>query len=72
MLRLIANMGDERQALDRCPGATPDIRTVPGSVVYIMIPAGLLNREQLVIRCDEHGGVWIAIEGNRGYSHDDR
>jgi hypothetical protein len=26
----------------------------------------------LVIRCDEHGEVWIAIEGNRGESHDKR
>jgi hypothetical protein len=36
-----------------------------------MTPAGLSNREQLVIRCDVHGEVWIAIEGKRGYSYDD-
>jgi hypothetical protein len=65
-------MRDERQTLDRCPGAKPDIRTVPGSVVYVMLPAGLSNGERLVIRCDEHGEVWIAIEDNRGESYDKR
>ena len=67
-----SDMRNEKQALDRSPGAKPDIRPDRGGVLYIMSPAGLPKGEQLIIRCDSDGEVWIALEDCRGCDDDER
>jgi hypothetical protein len=38
------------------------IRTAEGSLTYTIVPAGARRGEELVIRCDEEGEVWISIQ----------
>jgi hypothetical protein len=47
--------------LDGEPGALPDIRTNVRGITFVMAPPGAPRGEQLVIRCDADGEVWISI-----------
>jgi hypothetical protein len=38
------------------------IRTAEGSLTYTIVPAGARRGEELVIRCDDEGEVWISIQ----------
>ncbi len=38
------------------------IRTVEGSLTYRIVPAGARRGEELVIRCDDDGEIWISIQ----------
>ena len=51
-----------RHKSDHRPGAVPMIRTVEGSLTYTIVPAGTRHGEELVIRCDDEGEVWISIQ----------
>jgi hypothetical protein len=51
-----------RHKSDHRPGAVPMIRTVEGSLTYTIVPAGARRGEELVIRCDDEGEVWISIQ----------
>jgi len=55
-----SGMRRERHALDRHPGTLPDIRTDDGNIIYTMMPVGPRG-EQLIIRCDADGEVWISV-----------
>ena len=51
-----------RHKSDHRPGAVPMIRTVEGSLTYTIVPAGARRGEELVIRCDDEGEVWVSIQ----------
>jgi hypothetical protein len=66
-------MRDERQALDRRPGAIPEIRMNRDGLTYGIVPAGVSKGERLIIRCGADGEIWIAIEvGHEGLRDSDR
>ena len=48
-------------ALDGRPGSLPVIHTSTKDVTFVMAPLGAPNGDQLVIRCDANGEVWISI-----------
>ena len=50
-----------RKELDLKPGVLPEIDAIDGSVVFRMAIAGTRPHEQLVIRCDVNGEIWLAI-----------
>jgi hypothetical protein len=50
-----------RQALDRTPGPLPEIRTDDANIIFAMVPSGTRRGEQLVIRCDANGEIWMSI-----------
>ena len=62
-------MRRERPMVDQRPGTLPDIRTDAGSITFTMLPAGIPGGEQLVIRCDARGDIWIAIQPERTPLH---
>jgi len=51
-----------RRNTDHRPGAVPTIRAAEGSLTYTIVPAGARRGEELVIRCDDEGEVWISIQ----------
>jgi hypothetical protein len=53
-----------RRKSDHRPGAVPTIRAGEGDVTYTIVPAGARRGEQLVIRCDDGGEVWISIQSS--------
>ena len=50
-----------QHAADRQPGAIPDIREDTRGVEYVMRLTIGRATEQLIIRCDPDGEVWISI-----------
>jgi hypothetical protein len=50
-----------RKDLDLKPGVLPEIDAVEGSVVFTMDIAGPHPNDQLVIRCDADGEIWLSI-----------
>lgn len=54
-------MARGQHTLDRQPGSLPDIRTNNGGITFVMTPPGSPRGDQLVIRCDADGEVWISI-----------
>jgi hypothetical protein len=54
-----------QQAIDRQPGTLPDIRTDDGGITFAMAPLGAPHHDQLVIRCDDNGEVWVLIRPGR-------
>jgi hypothetical protein len=50
-----------RKELDLKPGVLPEIDAVDGSVVFRMDIVGPQPHEQLIIRCDLDGEVWLSI-----------
>jgi hypothetical protein len=54
-----------RQALDRTPGPLPEIHTDDANITFAMVPPGTGRGEQLVIRCDADGQIWISIAPDR-------
>ena len=56
-------MRDERQTVDRRPGAMPEIRMNRDGLSYVILPAGISDGERLIIRCGVDGEIWMAIEG---------
>lgn len=61
-------MTRRHQAIDRHPGSLPDIRTTPSDITFLMAPHGVPTGQQLVIRCDADGEVWISIQPERKIS----
>jgi hypothetical protein len=55
-------------ALDQRPGALPDVRTCGSDITFVMAPAGTPASDRLIIRCDDHGGVWISIGSTRPHT----
>jgi hypothetical protein len=55
-------MRDDRQTMDRRPGAIPEIRMNRDGLSYVIVLAGGSNGERLIIRCGADGEIWIAIE----------
>jgi hypothetical protein len=55
------NMSGEQRTLDGQPGSLPDIRSNMDSVTFVMVPPELPRGDELVIRCDADGDVWISI-----------
>jgi hypothetical protein len=53
---------DMRPKTDHRPGAVPTIRAAEGSLTYTIVPALARRGEELVIRCDDEGEVWISIQ----------
>jgi hypothetical protein len=51
-----------RRKTDHQPGTVPAIRAAEGSLTYTIVPAGARRGEQLVIRCDDNGEVWVSIQ----------
>jgi hypothetical protein len=49
--------------IDTRPGALPDIKTSGADITFVMSPAGTHPLARLIIRCDDRGDVWVAIEG---------
>jgi hypothetical protein len=47
--------------LDGQPGTLPDIRTNVRGITFVMAPPGTPRGEQLAIRCDPDGEVWVSI-----------
>ena len=60
-------MAHAQHTLDRQPGSLPDIRTNNGGITFVMAPTGAPSGDQLVIRCDADGGVWISIRTGPGH-----
>jgi len=54
-------MSQHRDALDRKPGALPEIRMDLRGLRFVMHPPGARATERLVIRCDDDGEVWVSI-----------
>jgi hypothetical protein len=54
-----------RKELDTKPGVLPEIDAVDGSVVFRMDIVGPRPHEQLIIRCDLDGEVWLSIPDSR-------
>jgi hypothetical protein len=50
---------------DRHPGALPDIRSEQTDMIYAMVPPGIRTGQQLVIRCDANGEIWVSIQRPR-------
>ena len=50
-----------RKALDRRPGAIPEIRADGDDVTFRFDVAGVPERMKLELRCDADGNVWAAI-----------
>ena len=50
-----------RRTIDEHPGALPHIRMDGNSVTFEFDPTRREQGARLVIRCDEHGGVWAMI-----------
>jgi len=50
-----------RKELDLKPGVLPEIDAVDGSVIFRMEIAGRRPVDQLVIRCDLDGDIWLSI-----------
>ena len=50
-----------RKELDLKPGVLPEIDAVDGSVIFRMEIAGRHPHEELVIRCDLDGDIWLSI-----------
>ena len=54
-----------RKELDLKPGVLPEIDAVDGSVIFTMEIAGPRPQNQLVIRCDVDGDIWLSIAESR-------
>jgi len=54
-----------RKELDLKPGVLPEIDAVDGSVIFSMEIVGQRPHEQLVIRCDLDGQIWLSIPDTR-------
>jgi len=54
-------MPRERLTVDRRPGSLPDIRTLGGTVTFVLAPAGAPDNARLVIRCAPDGELWVSI-----------
>ena len=50
-----------RKELDLKPGVLPEIDAVDGSVIFTMKIAGRQTNDQLVIRCDLDGEIWLSV-----------
>jgi len=50
-----------RRELDLKPGVLPEIDAVDGSVIFTMEIAGPPPHDQLIIRCDLEGEIWLSI-----------
>jgi hypothetical protein len=50
-----------RKDLDLKPGVLPEIDAVDGSVIFTMEIAGPPPHDQLIIRCDLDGEIWLSI-----------
>ena len=50
-----------RKALDREPGATPEIRADGDDVTFRFEVAGVPERMKLVLRCDSNDGLFASI-----------
>jgi len=50
-----------RKELDLRPGVLPEIDAVESSVIFTMEIAGPRPHDQLVIRCDVEGEIWLSI-----------
>ena len=48
--------------IEHQPGVMPEIRAAGESVVYYLEMAGRPTAARLVLRCDENGDVWAALE----------
>jgi hypothetical protein len=57
-----------RRKTDLRPGSVPMIRAAEGSLTYTIVPALARRDEELVIRCDDEGEVWISIQPARAGS----
>lgn len=53
--------GVTRKELDLKPGVLPEIDAVDGSVIFRMAIAGRRPHEELIIRCDLDGDIWLSI-----------
>jgi len=54
-----------RKELDLKPGVLPEIDAVDGSVIFRIEIAGPPPREQLTIRCDLDGEIFLSITESR-------
>ena len=54
-------MRRDRLTIDQRPGSLPEIRTDDASIIFAMSVPGVPRSEHLIIRCDAHGDIWIAI-----------
>ena len=55
-------MARVHHTMDRQPGSLPDIRMNINGVTFVMAPPGTPRGNQLVIRCDADGEVWVSIQ----------
>ena len=58
-------MSRHRDALDTQPGSLPEIREHVDGLTFVMRPRGVPKTEQLVIRSDDAGDLWVAIASDR-------
>ena len=61
-------MARRQLALDTKPGSLPHIRTNKDGITFVMTPDtgdGEPIGDQLVVRCDSQGDVWISIQPQR-------
>jgi hypothetical protein len=58
------SMARKPHTLDEKPGSMPEIHVTMSSATYIMTPPGIPNRQQLVIRCDTYGNLWMSIQSS--------
>jgi hypothetical protein len=61
-------MARAQHASDERPGAVPDIRTDEQGITFVMAPTGTPRGDELVIRCDVNGEIWVAIWPDRDAS----
>lgn len=59
-LQIRADMS-ARRTLDRCPGSTPEIRTLGDDLTFQFDIAGLPERIKLFLRCDAAGDVLVSL-----------
>ena len=50
-----------RKTLDRCPGTTPEIRTLGDDLTFQFDIAGLPERIKVFLRCDASGEVLVSL-----------
>jgi hypothetical protein len=54
-----------QHTLDRQPGTLPEITTDSHGITFVMTRLGSRRGEQLIIRCDTNGEIWMSIRPER-------
>jgi len=55
----------QEDALDRERGVLPEITRDPRGVTYVMTLTGARHHDHVIIRCDDHGEVWMSTVAHR-------